>query len=146
MPKISVVIPVYNVGSYLAECLDSVISQDFKDIEIICVNDCSADNSLEILKKYAGKDSRIKIVNHEYNKGLGAARNTGLRKAAGKYVFFLDSDDFLCTGILGKLYNKALETKADAVFSKGCAFTESRDKNVLNRITKLNIGKISCLV
>jgi len=94
MPKVSVIIPVYNVEKYLKQCLDSVINQTLKDIEIICVDDGSTDSSLEILKEYAKNDNRIKILTQE-NKGAGAARNTGLRVAAGKYVYFLDSDDFL---------------------------------------------------
>ncbi len=91
-PKISVIIPVYNVENYLAECLDSVINQTLKDIEIICVNDGSTDNSLSILKKYAQRDSRIKVIDKE-NEGLGYTRKAGLKRARGKYVLFLDSDD-----------------------------------------------------
>lgn len=79
MPKISVIIPVYNVEAYLSECLDSVINQTFKDIEIICVNDGSTDNSLDILRTYAEKDPRIKVIN-QTNQGLSAARNTGIKK------------------------------------------------------------------
>ena len=95
MPKISVIIPVYNVEKYLAECLTSVVNQTFKDIEIICVNDGSTDNSPKILKEFAQKDSRIKIINQE-NQGLSAARNTGLDVATGEYVSFIDSD-FTCS-------------------------------------------------
>ena len=91
-PKISVIIPVYNVEKYLSECLDSVISQTLKDIEIICVNDGSTDNSLQILKEYASKDIRIKIIDKE-NEGLGYTRRAGLKVASGKYILFLDSDD-----------------------------------------------------
>lgn len=138
MTIISVIIPVYNVENYLAECLESVINQSCKDIEILCINDCSTDNSPEILKEYAGKDPRIKIINHEHNKGLGPARNTGLDNAGGEYVFFLDSDDCLMPDILKELYQKALDTKADIIFSKGQAFTESTDKEVLERVSGLN--------
>ena len=90
--KISVIIPVYNVEKYLAECLDSVANQTLKDIEIICVNDGSTDNSLLILKEYASKDSRIKIIDKE-NEGLGYTRKAGLKIASGNYILFLDSDD-----------------------------------------------------
>lgn len=98
MPKISVIIPVYNVEKYLTECLTSVVNQTFKDIEIICVNDGSTDNSPIILEEFAQKDSRIKIINQE-NQGLSAARNTGLDVATGEYVSFIDSDDYISTDL-----------------------------------------------
>lgn len=98
MPKISVIIPVYNVEKYLAECLTSVVNQTFKDIEIICVNDGSTDNSPMILEEFAQKDSRIKIINQE-NQGLSAARNTGIEVATGEYITFVDSDDYVSTDL-----------------------------------------------
>ncbi len=98
MPKISVIIPVYNVEKYLAECLTSVVNQTFKDIEIICVNDGSTDNSPMILEEFAQKDSRIKIINQE-NQGLAAARNTGIEVATGEYITFVDSDDYVSTDL-----------------------------------------------
>ena len=91
-PKISVIIPVYNVEKYLSECLDSVVNQTLRDIEIICVNDGSTDSSLQILKEYASKDKRIKIIDKE-NEGLGYTRKAGLKIASGEYILFLDSDD-----------------------------------------------------
>ena len=94
MPKISVIIPVYNVEEYLEQCLDSIINQTFKDLEIICVNDGSTDKSLCILEKYAQKDNRIKIIN-QTNQGLSAARNTGIENATGEYISFVDSDDYI---------------------------------------------------
>ncbi|MGL4561594.1 MAG: glycosyltransferase family 2 protein, partial [Brevinema sp.] len=89
------VIPVYNVEKYLRECLNSVINQTLKDIEIIIVNDCSPDNSEEIILEYQKKDSRIIYIKHKNNLGLGGARNTGIQKATGKYITFIDSDDFI---------------------------------------------------
>ena len=94
MPKISVIVPVYNVEEYLPKCLASIVNQTFKDIEIICVNDGSTDNSLDILRTYAEKDSRIKVIN-QTNQGLSAARNTGIKAAQGKYLAFVDSDDYI---------------------------------------------------
>ena len=91
-PKISVVITIYNKEKYLSECIDSIINQTLKDIEIICVNDGSTDNSLSILKKYALKDDRIKIIDKE-NEGQGYARKVGLDNASGDYILFCDSDD-----------------------------------------------------
>lgn len=94
MPQVSVIIPVYNVEKYLECCLDSVIGQTLNDIEIICVNDGSTDNSGKILAEYAEKDSRIKVINQE-NRGAGAARNAGLKVAKGKFLSFIDGDDFI---------------------------------------------------
>jgi glycosyltransferase involved in cell wall biosynthesis len=109
---ISVIIPVYNVERYLAECLDSVLSQTFADIEVICVNDGSTDGSLEILEKYRRIDRRIKLINQK-NGGLGYARNVGFDNAKGEYISFIDSDDFVDVTFLEKLYNKATATNAD---------------------------------
>ena len=104
--KVSVIIPVYNVENFLEECLDSVINQTLKDIEIICVNDGSYDNSLEILKQYQKKDSRIIIIN-QFNKGPGGARNTGLDIAQGKYIYFIDADDFIEINGVKEMYQQA---------------------------------------
>lgn len=91
--KISIIIPVYNVEKYIEECLISVLNQTMKEIEIICINDGSTDNSLKILNNYKNKNENIRIVNQE-NSGLSNARNVGLSLAKGEYIFFLDSDDF----------------------------------------------------
>lgn len=92
--KVSIVIPVYNVEKYLSQCLESVVRQTYHNLEIICVNDGSTDNSLKILKGFQKKDSRIIIINQE-NKGLSAARNTGLENITSDYVTFIDSDDYV---------------------------------------------------
>jgi glycosyltransferase involved in cell wall biosynthesis len=92
-PTISIIIPVYNAEKYLNKCLESVINQTLKDIEIICINDGSTDNSLDILQKYAKQDNRFIIINQD-SSGAGVARNAGLDKAQGEYLAFLDSDDF----------------------------------------------------
>lgn len=92
-PKINVIVPVYNVAEFLPDCLDSLLSQNFDAMEIICVDDKSTDNSLEILEDYASKDKRIRVIKHEQNRGLGEARNSGLKVATGEYIHFLDSDD-----------------------------------------------------
>lgn len=92
--KVSIILPVYNVERYLPTCLDSVTSQTYKNIEIICVDDSSPDNSTQIIKNYMAKDSRIKLITQK-NTGLSGARNTGLKEADGEYVMFLDSDDWI---------------------------------------------------
>ena len=112
--KVSVIIPVYNVENYLRQNLQSVADQTIRDIEIICVDDGSTDSSYSIIEEFAEKDSRFIPVKQE-NGGAGAARNNGLRRARGKYLSFLDSDDFFDPAMLEEAYNKAEETKADFV-------------------------------
>ena len=112
MPKISVIVPVYNVEKYLADCLESIINQTFSDIEIICVNDGSTDNSRNILSEYEKKDSRIKIVDKK-NGGLSSARNAGMRVATGDFIAFIDSDDWVDIKMLEKLYNNITELNTD---------------------------------
>jgi glycosyltransferase involved in cell wall biosynthesis len=93
--KVSVIIPVYNTAPYLQRCLDSICGQTWRNLEIICVNDCTPDNSSVILKEYAEKDKRFRIITHSSNRGLSAARNTGMSAARGKYIYFIDSDDWI---------------------------------------------------
>lgn len=112
--KVSVIIPVYNVEKYLNECLDSIIHQSLKDIEIICVDDGSTDSSLNILNEYKSKDDRFVVIEQK-NQFAGAARNRGIKAAKGKYLVFLDSDDFFELDFLEKVYNKADENTADVV-------------------------------
>ena len=103
MPKVSIVIPVYNVESYLGECLASVLRQTLRDIEIICVNDGSTDGSAKIIAEYAARDSRIRVIT-QANGGLSAARNAGLNAATGKYIYFLDSDDWITNDAMEKCF------------------------------------------
>ena len=110
VPKISVLIPVYNVEKYLERCLKSVCNQSFKDIEIICINDGSTDSSLSILEEYAKNDSRIKIIDKS-NSGYGISMNIGLDNATGDYVGIIESDDFADLGMFETLYNMAVENK-----------------------------------
>ena len=106
-PKVSVIVPVYNTAKYLPECLDSILSQTLKDIEAVAINDGSPDNSIDILKEYAAKDERLKIIDKK-NEGVGKARNDGIRAAAGDFVAFMDSDDYYPTPqVLEKLYTAA---------------------------------------
>lgn len=128
-PKISVIIPVYNVEMYLHQCMDSIIGQTLQDIEIICVNDSSTDQSLRILEDYQSKDSRIKIITQE-NAGAGAARNQGLRIAKGKYLSFLDSDDFFEKDMLEKAYEMAEAVQADFVVYKSDQYHTEQDQFV----------------
>lgn len=114
--KVSIVIPVYNVEKYLRQCLDSVVNQTLKDIEIICINDGSTDGSLEILKEYEKKDSRIRLINKE-NEGISAARNQGMELAQGEYISFIDSDDWIDENYLEALYTAAKKYYSDIACS-----------------------------
>lgn len=115
MPKVSVIIPVYNTEKYIARCLDSVCNQTLQDIEIICLNDCSPDNALQVLYDYAANDNRIKVVDFKENKGVSVARNTGIDMTQGEYIGFVDSDDFIDVNFYENLYVKAVETRAEVV-------------------------------
>ena len=114
MSAVSIVIPIYNSQNYLRKCLTSICNQSLSDIEIICVNDGSTDDSLRILEEYSAKDSRIKIINKE-NKGLVSARKTGVAIAQGQYVGYVDSDDWIESNMYEMLYTQAAETNADLV-------------------------------
>ncbi len=106
MPKLSLVVPVYKVQAYLAECLDSILGQDHADFEVIAVDDCSPDGSGKILDDYAERDGRLRVVHLPENVGLGRARNAGLEHARGTYVIFLDSDDTLAEGALAAISDR----------------------------------------
>lgn len=112
IPLLSVIIPIHDSERYLNQCLDSVVNQTLKDIEIICVDDGSKDNSRNIVKEYSKKDSRIILIEQE-NKGAGAARNNGMRFASGKYIHFLDSDDWLEEDAYEKICNKMITSNVD---------------------------------
>lgn len=120
-PLISVVIPVYNVEQFLCECVDSVLSQTFEDYEIILVDDGATDSSGKLCDEYAQKDSRIKVI-HRENGGLSAARNTGLDEACGKYIYFLDSDDWIRKDTLELLVASAQSDNSDVVFFDAFVF------------------------
>ena len=129
MPVVSVIIPVYNVEKYLNQCLDSVLNQTLQDIEVICVNDSSTDGSLAILEEYAKKDERMTVVTQP-NSGAGAARNKGLSLAVGKYLSFLDSDDFFEPDMLELAYKKAEEDRADFVVFQSDQYYANKKKFV----------------
>lgn len=117
MIKVSIIVPIYNVEKLLKRCLDSLVNQTLKDIEIICINDGSTDNSLEILKSFANKDKRIVIIDKQ-NEGLCIARNTGMKIAQGEYIGFVDSDDWVDLDFYEKLYNSAVNNNADIAVSE----------------------------
>ena len=119
-PKVSIIIPVYNAGGYLVRCLDSVVSQTLKDIEIILVLDNPTDGSDLVAEQYSQKDNRIKIIKNENNLHIGCSRNKGLEIAQGEYVGFADHDDYCQPEMFEMLYKNAVEFQADVVVSDYC--------------------------
>lgn len=146
MKKVSVIIPCYNVERYITQCLETVISQTYSNLEIICIDDGSTDSTKQIIQEFMAIDSRIYLIEQE-NQYAGVARNNGLKKASGEYVFFYDGDDFLCNNILEKLVAKAKKTDADIVLCDAYFFDDvygivSEPKYVLNRTILEKVGEI----
>ena len=123
-PLVSVIIPVYNVEKYLRECLDSVLAQTYKNIEVILVDDGSTDSSGHICDEYLNVDDRIKVI-HQQNAGLSEARNHGYDFATGVFVYFLDSDDWIQEETLSSLTQRIQDTNADIVFFDSKSFEDS---------------------
>jgi len=137
-PKFTLIIPIYQVEQYLAECLDSVLAQSFIDYEVICVNDGSTDNSLAILEEYALQHRQINVIT-QVNKGLSAARNAGIKAAIGDYIFFLDSDDWIESDTLKILNEK--QNGEDLIWFNGRRyFEDGRTEEPDKGITEENIG------
>lgn len=129
MPKVSIIVPVYNVEKLLSRCLNSLVNQSLSDIEIICINDGSTDNSLNILKSFSDKDNRIIIIDKQ-NEGLSVARNTGMNIAKGEYIGFVDSDDWVDLDFYEKLYNSAINNGAD-IAAAGIIRTKKNQKTFI---------------
>lgn len=142
---VSVIIPVYNVSEYLEICLDSIVNQTYKDLQIIIVNDGSADNSAEIAKGFADRDKRIQLI-HQENKGVSVARNNGMKNAKGKYLFFVDADDRITSNAVELLINRIKNDDTDLVcagyyevnlqFPKGLKlndFTKEQQDTIINQ-------------
>ena len=123
MVKISVIIPVYNVGEFLNEAISSLLNQTFTDFELICVNDCSKDNSLEILEKFSEIDPRVIVIDKE-NGGCGSARNRALDEAKGEYIYFFDPDDYILPNAFEELYKNITDNNSDLVLFKIAMFID----------------------
>lgn len=145
MAKISVIIPVFNAAKYISETLESVINQTFKDFEIVCIDDGSTDNSLEIIEKYKLKDSRIKVLSQN-NSGVVAARNNAIKNAVGEFIFPLDSDDIIDITLLEKEYAAILSGKGDIITCKVKIFGKESYEMYLPNPSKLNMSCHNCLV
>lgn len=139
-PKVSILIPVYNTARYLPKCMESVQNQTLQEIEIIAVNDASPDNAAEVLAEYAAKDPRIKVVTHEKNGGILAARLSGIRAATGEFVICLDADDTLTKDIARAAYEKAVKTGADMVHFQFDVRMENGKKTRFAKSTERNIN------
>lgn len=115
MAEFSIIVPVYNVEKEIRKCLDSIKNQTYGDFEVLCVDDCGKDSSMDIVREYAQKDNRFKILTHEHNRGVSAARNTGLDNASGEYTMFVDSDDWLETNALEIIKNNFDKSKSEVI-------------------------------
>ena len=133
-PKVSVIVPVYNVEKYLKQCLDSIVNQTYKNLEIIIVNDGTKDNSMKLVEEYL-QDKRIKVINKK-NGGLGSARNRGIEEATGDYISFVDSDDYIDLNMYEKLINVI---RGEEII----IFNHSRFDDITGEIVKKNYTKES---
>lgn len=142
MPKVSILVPIFNVEGYLRECLDSLINQTLQDIEIVCINDGSTDSCPKILEEYSKKDSRIKVINKE-NSGYGASMNRGLKEANGEYIGIVESDDFVKNIMFEDLYKIASKSDLDLVKSDFYYYTTSNNRSrQAGKIKRRNLKKI----
>ena len=128
MPKVSIILPVYNVAPYLRRCMDSIINQTYRNIEIICIDDGSTDKSSQLCDEYSQKDKRI-IVIHKKNGGQSDARNVGITVATGKYIAFVDSDDYIDEQFLEQLYLAIKKNKSDISMCKYKKTYKLNEKN-----------------
>lgn len=130
--KVSVIIPIYNVEAYIEECLLSAMHQTLQEIEIICVNDGTKDDSMEIVERYAKEDDRIHVI-HKENGGLSSARNVGIQNANGEYVYFLDSDDYIAENMLEVLYEEVVKNNLDNIYFDAESFFENDELAVVHK-------------
>lgn len=137
-PKISVIIPVYHVEKYIAACLDSVLSQSYRNIEVICVDDGGKDGSRAIVDAYAAKDGRVKVLDLGGNRGIGPARNAGMDAMTGDYFIFLDSDDLLAENALQNMHEALMRTGADMVTGRFEAFPDEDRADLIHSAGTLN--------
>lgn len=130
IPLVSIIVPIYNVETYLDACLNSIKQQTYQNLEIIAVEDCSTDNSYKLLERHFN-DARIKLIQHEKNSGLSAARNSGIKAASGEYMMFVDSDDIIDSYLIENCVKSALETNADLITYGFTPFEDSIANNEL---------------
>lgn len=141
-PKISVIVPVYNVRHYLPHCIDSILSQNFPNFELLLIDDGSKDDSGTICEEYATKDSRVHVF-HKENGGVSSARNIGLENANGDWIIFIDSDDWISDSMFKNMYEKAISENADLVYCDLRMFFN--DHTEILHIAKYDTNKIKML-
>ena len=140
VPKISIIVPIYNIEKYISKCIDSILTQTYKDWELILVNDGSTDNSGKICDEYVLKDNRIKVI-HKKNEGVTATRDRGVKEAKGEFLFFIDGDDYITENALELFINKQKENDADLVKGSYCTIT-NKNEIIDNFILPYNIKTI----
>lgn len=145
MKKVSIIVPVYNTGKYLQKCLDSIIKQNFINMEIIIINDCSTDNSLEIIKEYMKLDKRLILINKTKNEGLSAARNSGIEIAKGEYILHIDSDDWIEENYVTEVYEYAKKNNADIVILDYYEDYENESLYIKDQKKEKNLNKSEVL-
>lgn len=151
MPKISIIVPVYNVEAYLPQCYASICAQDFADYEVVFIDDESPDGCPALLDKWASEDAHIKVI-HKKNGGVSRARNEGIAAAQGDYLFFMDSDDWLADDTLSALFDTAKATEADMVISDHVVSSKNGDayismfSNEFETTDRAEIDAIQCAV
>lgn len=147
---VSVVVPIYNVSKFIERCTKSLFDQTYSNIEYIFVNDCTKDNSLDILnsviKQFPNREKNVKIINHEVNKGLAASRNTGVRNASGVYIVHIDSDDFVEKDMISEMYQTAISNNADIVVADFWLQWENQKKYVKQMFDKDKITNLKMLL
>ena len=138
MAQVSIIVPVYQVETYLRQCIDSLLAQTFTDFELILVDDGSKDKSGEICEEYAGKDGRVRVI-HKENGGLSDARNAGLEQAAGEYFMFVDSDDYIAPTMIERLYNSIQSESADIAACNFCYVFDKKEKKDFSTATEAEV-------
>lgn len=144
MIKLSIIVPVYNVENYLCKCIDSILNQNFKDFEVILVDDGSIDRSGKICDIYANKDNRVKVI-HKNNGGLSSARNMGLDVAKGEYIGFVDSDDWIEPDMYERMYNEIIKTNSDIIVCNFKKVFKNVEESYIYRNKSLDLNNIEAL-
>ena len=143
LPKVSIIVPVYNTEPYLARCLDTILNQTFTEYECILVDDCSPDNCPAICDEYAKKDERIKVTHNQQNQGSSLSRQIGLAQALSDYIQFVDSDDWIENNMLEEMYGKAIYGNFDIVYCD--SFEEDTNKLIANRPVNDSTKKVTLI-
>lgn len=141
---ISVIVPIYNAAQYLKQCIESILSQSFRNFELILINDGSTDNSLKICKEYAFRDDRIKVIDSQ-NEGVSASRNKGLNVAIGEWIIFADSDDYFLENAFQILYDRAMQTGTDLVFANSMKVEEG-EYRMLHKLKNEVLPNVICSI